>query len=423
MQASSSRCFKALISKIHPQLPLNPRESQQLLSALTTSFRAQLDRQHPSQVECDKREQMAGGKHTAKHDCGTSSSRHHASDYLSSLLDNPLLSCKPSHEDATGCQSLIKDPTKWFENHVATGTADTGRAKQYLVAQRRKIQSVSDARRVLLMKETGAGHRVVRWIWTNQLSKELFGDLSLVRKLVPFLFAEGHHAMILSWLTAKHQVFAKFGVSEETMILFKARVFESMVFAELVLGSGLESALQTFQGAVSTEFSVPQTTNGKFTNILAPTGRKLVNLIWNSTELPKSTINYEGFLRVLPIWCASARARAVYTAMLHLRHPSGADTVPAMDLFRQIALNENHWSSSIAPLIRGQIAGMGLVLADKCLLQNQIDDAAWVLALLRQKFALETGHGARSLANASTHSELGNVEADMIGLSESLRPV
>ena len=46
--ATGKRVLSTLASKIHPQLPLSPRESQQLLSLLTQSFRAHLDREHPS---------------------------------------------------------------------------------------------------------------------------------------------------------------------------------------------------------------------------------------------------------------------------------------------------------------------------------------------------------------------------------------
>ena len=45
---AARRAFGSLASKIHPQLPLTPRESQQLLNLLTTSFRSHLDREHPT---------------------------------------------------------------------------------------------------------------------------------------------------------------------------------------------------------------------------------------------------------------------------------------------------------------------------------------------------------------------------------------
>ena len=38
MSAASRRAFSYLASKIHPQLPLSPRESQQLLNLLTTTL-------------------------------------------------------------------------------------------------------------------------------------------------------------------------------------------------------------------------------------------------------------------------------------------------------------------------------------------------------------------------------------------------
>lgn len=51
MRVTNPLLLKSLISKIHPQLPLNARESDQLLNILKTSFRKHLDVVHPTEEQ------------------------------------------------------------------------------------------------------------------------------------------------------------------------------------------------------------------------------------------------------------------------------------------------------------------------------------------------------------------------------------
>src|SRR5690348_15716553 len=96
--AASKRVLSTLASKIHPQLPLSPRESQQLLTLLTTSFRAHLDREHPLPESSQNRHtQKPTGSNArrASSPAQATSSYASATQHIDSILTNPLFAVKP----------------------------------------------------------------------------------------------------------------------------------------------------------------------------------------------------------------------------------------------------------------------------------------------------------------------------------------
>ena len=71
--AAGQRALSTLANKLHPQLPLTPRESQQLLSLLTASFRRHLDREHPVHT-AEVAHLHSTVPKAARHDPGTTTS-------------------------------------------------------------------------------------------------------------------------------------------------------------------------------------------------------------------------------------------------------------------------------------------------------------------------------------------------------------
>ena len=117
--------LKSLVSKLHPQLPLSPKESQRLLTALTSSFRKQLDEAHPRQAQDEdvrpKLDRM-GPVNPGYHGLHTSSVSF-ADKHLASVLTNPLLA-KTAADEKPGVayekakleleQNPDKDPIHWL---------------------------------------------------------------------------------------------------------------------------------------------------------------------------------------------------------------------------------------------------------------------------------------------------------------------
>ena len=113
------RALSTLAKKLHPQLPLTPRESQQLLSLLTTSFRTHLDREHPVEAQTpNARKAVSNEDREALH---TTSSAALASQHIDAVLSNPLFAVKPSRRGSEAAVSdILKNPMGWFTNEVAT---------------------------------------------------------------------------------------------------------------------------------------------------------------------------------------------------------------------------------------------------------------------------------------------------------------
>ena len=93
--AARKRALSTLAAKIHPQLPLSPRESQQLLNLLTTSFRAHLDRAHPQpETPQDSHAGNRSGRRNSS-PARVASSYVLATRHMDSILTNPLFAVTP----------------------------------------------------------------------------------------------------------------------------------------------------------------------------------------------------------------------------------------------------------------------------------------------------------------------------------------
>ena len=134
MKASAvAQSFKALASKINNQAPLGPKESNRLLTALTSSFRKHLDEVHPSKPHDDGKRPTAdvASQNTDRH-C-IHSSAVLAEKHIASLLTNPLLvkNAKPVQEvkpDVNAQKAAIEledgaNPFDLLESYHAKGRA------------------------------------------------------------------------------------------------------------------------------------------------------------------------------------------------------------------------------------------------------------------------------------------------------------
>ncbi|KAK0914478.1 hypothetical protein LTR57_013921 [Friedmanniomyces endolithicus] len=111
------RSWKDWASKLHPQLPLSPKESHRLLTALTGSFRRHLDEVHPTTAPDSKLKLGAVSVLTtsphAIHSSAISADKH-----LASVLTNPLLNKRrpnvstPDQDLANAKAELLMNPAK-----------------------------------------------------------------------------------------------------------------------------------------------------------------------------------------------------------------------------------------------------------------------------------------------------------------------
>lgn len=243
MKTTLGHSWRSLVSKIHPPLPISPRDSHRLLALLNSSFKQQLERYHPTCIERD------AGLH------------------LRSLLSNPLFQAKPSDKlrlSVSGrrkgeqaldvLQNLVKRPADIFKEQMHAGRANLDMAKLCLRAEQRNCLAspieLGDA-----LSSSGIGSLILEWLWASGLesSRAFVADWDFVSSLVPFLVAEKQQNRIFQWLQQSDsiaQVATLRGLNAHA-IKDSSNLLLQLISAEVKYGEGLESAINTFSNIVN----------------------------------------------------------------------------------------------------------------------------------------------------------------------------
>ncbi|KAH8676214.1 hypothetical protein BX600DRAFT_454551 [Xylariales sp. PMI_506] len=193
---------KAIFPQIHHPLPLTPKESQHLLNSITSSFRRNLDKEHPWQSsEGADTTQKLSQSQSIVHAKAPPQSHRPTDRHLESILTNPLF--------ANPQQALHPIPTTLpnrhhvFDTAVAKGLMTTRRAAGYLEAVKKDIAMSSLDNVVQGMAESGAGLRVVQWLRASgaEASFEFLSDRALIQNLIVFIFASRLDEVAWTWLS------------------------------------------------------------------------------------------------------------------------------------------------------------------------------------------------------------------------------
>lgn len=309
------RALSVLASKLHPPLPLSPRESQQLLTLLTTSFRAHLDREHPVETEAVGPQVPVSHQHAI-------SSRVFASQHIDSILSNPLLARNPrrrgSHSTAI---DALADPLNWFLDEIATGTADLKKATLCLDLFH------SPQARTSPQNVKAPATTIATWLQSSGLetSKE-FAQSLLVRErtslgpLLPMLLAEDNLAPVWRWFARPTSEWVqKAGMTKTQVSIFRTGLLRDVV--RHTQSSDPDRAIVMFLQAY--DMVSAGAVDASFTD-LQPAGAAIVNEIIARPEAPRSPGLYTSFSHTALGWL-SKWSRAVQ-AMLSLHHPTQPDT-------------------------------------------------------------------------------------------------
>ncbi|KAI2465888.1 hypothetical protein F4781DRAFT_374871 [Annulohypoxylon bovei var. microspora] len=202
VRTNSLSSIKRLLPQIHQPLPLNDRESRQLLESITTSFRKNLDKEHPWETNSD--ESNSQNITHLKQDPPLSKSTSTSSDrpterHLHAILSHPIF----AHQELKKPSAAL-DPFHVFDTAVSRGLMTPPRAAGFLAKVRTliEVENPDDIRQA--MAKSGAGHRVVQWMRTSGLENNL-QSLSSLRAvifyhLVPFMYAEGLEDLVWTWV-------------------------------------------------------------------------------------------------------------------------------------------------------------------------------------------------------------------------------
>lgn len=320
--------------KIHQPLLQTPRESQKLLNALKSSFRRQLDREHPTSLS----DRVENGHHST---ANPSSSVQATNKHLQTILDNPLFRVTPSRptdsRGQSGTERLPKDSMVVFDELVASGSvtfASIGECLNLQLAIPGK-RNPSDLRES--MKASKAGSRVVSWWWSAdaQTRKSMLRNPPLMSLLCKFMAAEGLQDRIMQWLRMllEHHVGSPHDqVSEE----YVASAFRQLLFwfllEEVRYGNGLSSAMDFFVQVGDMWLSMDD--RPRSLRMLQPGGNALCRMVveneGHARDIPVPI--YERYMDLMSLFFPIGKI----TAVAPLYHPTNPNPRPFVKFVKNI---------------------------------------------------------------------------------------
>ncbi|RYC57631.1 hypothetical protein CHU98_g8583 [Xylaria longipes] len=234
---------KGFLPQIHHPLPLNPRESRQLLDSITSSFRKNLDREHPWEAAETSTSTLASSRLDPAEQLQTSS--HRPTDrHLGAILSNPLFAHPRDANADMSLHTTSRKPFDIFDSAVSRGLMTPLRAAGFLATIRSQLEVESLYNLRQRMGASGAGLRVLRWLRASGQESDLkfLANPALLRLLVSFLYTEGLQEVPWTWLAqlAARATELEF---EETPGKANAQILSKLMFA--IIKENSESSSQS----------------------------------------------------------------------------------------------------------------------------------------------------------------------------------
>jgi hypothetical protein len=404
--------------KLHQPLPMTPRESQQLLNLLTSSFRQQLDREHgrldknarfdpnalsgrPRSVSATptgqtKRRRTSFSQTSTTADLPTD---HH----MHSILTNPLFSY-----DAKA-RGPKRDPMGVFEDGVRRGIMTIDNAMACLEAEKIAILKSSALTIGEGMRDSGAGAKVLKWLNATGIAENtaFLHNHRFVSILFQFMVAEGLDSHIWKWLQQEFKAVSGLKEADLSYTDLKAVSYPlfHLIKAETADFASLDTAYASFDRAVQWLSGLP--IKGQRA-ILSPSGRFLCH---ESTapesrlRRPKPSANqYSKFIDTVPVFAAN---NSIYIANLRLHHPTKADAKAVYSFLKSHTSTVKKLSKTMENTQSAgwQTINMGLEAAQLLVEQDKIVEARWIMNFLRETFPRQLGDEyERQLANSEDSS-------------------
>lgn len=420
-QSTPQKLFRPLSSlshfKIHQPLPLNPRESKQLLNLLTTSFRQQLDREHGSLDADNEIKPESTPKNTLttkrKRTNSQSGSIRPTDHHLHSILSNPLFA-RGSTKQAAKAPGLSRDPLDVFDEACARGLMTLEYARACLVAKKRAITQSSALSIADGMKDSGASAKVLKWMSDNGMIRaEVFLQRrAFIAILIEYVVAEGSGDIVWMWTKEAFQRNSiKLGRAEKQSERDLAvHLLHNLVKAQAASSLTLDSAYQTIAKA---QVQL-QRLDIKPRSFLSHAGCWLSHetCMRISNHLPATDTIYNLFIEAVPSFTA---CEDLHLAHLYLHHPTKPSASKAIKYLVKIESSTRSQSSTELKS-PWRIISIGLDAAKLLLEQHQYVDAKWVMKFLQEKYPQELGLDAQT----SRDYEMAKAEAYSLELLQSL---
>ncbi|KAF2167869.1 hypothetical protein M409DRAFT_22017 [Zasmidium cellare ATCC 36951] len=213
MKVSNVLGWKSFVDKLHPQLPLTTKESQRLLTALTSSFRKHLDDAHPLPSAEDERK-AGPDMGVAKPQTRTwHSSASHADKHLASVLTSPLLVKGGKRLDHAFAKAELarnpsKDPIELLEEYQQQHAASVAIAALCLETIKARLNVLAPDKQTEFIQDLQPGRRVFLWLLNSGLddSSSYVDDVAFMCLMVHFLIKEGREHNIWEWIKIDAQL-------------------------------------------------------------------------------------------------------------------------------------------------------------------------------------------------------------------------
>ncbi|KAI1776475.1 hypothetical protein F4818DRAFT_350568 [Hypoxylon cercidicola] len=410
VRTTSLNSLKNLFPKIHQPLPLSQRESRKLLDSITTSFRKNLDKEHPwepseestshASAPRDKTPLLLSQTSSSSPSPDVSKRRPQTDRHLRAILSNPLF----THEDP---RKEPKSPFRVFDLAVSRGLMTLARAAGFLFKVRSEIPGESDEEIRQGMAKSGAGLRVLRWLRASGLENDLeFLRHGLTVSLIPFLYAEGLEEVVWSWVVRlaprdEGQVMHWHHPALHQLLQAIRKHFSTSYSGSKLSLDGAYEALMRAKEVLPTESTVAR--------------RSLedvwLSLSWISTvlapERPKpSAPLFESFVDMGRPWGRHALGVPLDMAHLELHHPLSPSHSAAVEFMHAnaYAYAEREYYN---PTLQRRLFCLALDAADRLKQVGDTDEISWIERFLERigadaNFAILLGQ----IRQASTSSEL-----------------
>ena len=401
MKTTLTLHWKALVNKIHPPLPLTPRDSQRLLNALNASFRQTLDQHHPTKED------------------------HYTNDHLHSVLSSPLLLNNNLMSQRLVGDSRVKraavhneapmqDPVATMQDMISKGKATLETMKRCLIAQLKQSLTTADPK--LTMKNSYAGSITLHWLWAAGMANSLkfLPDQIFTQHLIKFLVAEGQHDKIYEWLDLYSKKLQEVAPTNETKRIL-GRIILELTKAEVTFGEGASSALTIFVKILN-EWHQAGIKPKYIYRTFSPSGNYLMSIVEAKAKAGHlATGEYTELQRSANLW---TEENAFERAWLSLHHPER----PCVDFTLPFLQNLSP-KTLIAMSRRRRINTVDLSLqaAERLLSENNRADVALIMNVLRTHFPEEIGYEACPDTRTSTREDATPLEeGNSVRMLESL---
>lgn len=425
-----SGVVQGLKSLLHPQLPLSPKESQRLLTALTSSFRQKLDEAHPRQVhDEDARPTAAKGRtlKTGQHALHSSSVAF-ADQHLASVLTNPLLSrdVKPE-EPALNLETATreieenpgKDPISILEEYHQRDAATIPIAILCLRSFRDSLSKLSAEDRHEKVRKSQAGIRVLHWLWSTKLyeSDEFVDDRRLMTPLVHVIAEEGEEHFLWSWL----EFDLRLGSQDESTdrrdgkLIYHRYRWKGFVLRTLV-SIEAEKSLNAGLDAYFRALDLNAKLGGPSRGGIVPIGSMVIVLNnrinasqWKGrAREPWDVERYDRYIQSIDHHLFGAGLINFVKGLLYLHHPEQPSPLPLLKILKAALDSDSPTDPSVlrkyfdvpSSKPRRRAARYGVLLTEVRELQRlgHIQDADWLIQHIRQIYPELEIHLERTLA-------------------------